>query len=81
MYNEGISQKLIVLQKGDGEPKVPKAPKPKPQIEGVKVVIRRLPPGMTENEFLNILGEEWMAGRGRVDWLSYVTGKISSEFV
>lgn len=81
LHNESTDQKLIVLQKGDVEPKAPKAPKPKPQIEGVKVVIRRLPPGMTEDEFLNILGEEWTTGRGRVDWLSYVTGKISSEFV
>lgn len=43
--------------------------------------MRRLPPGMTEEEFWSILGEEWQVGKGRVDWASYSEGKVSKEYV
>ncbi len=55
--------------------------KTKPVPEGEKVVIRRLPPGMTEEEFVAILGDEWRVGRGKVGWFSYQAGKISQESV
>jgi regulator of nonsense transcripts 3 len=35
---------------------------------------------MTEPEFTTILGPDWAVGKGLVDWLSYVPGKISSEY-
>ena len=48
---------------------------------GSKVVIRRLPPGLTEAEFNSYIGEEWGIGGSRVDWASYVPGKVSKEYV
>lgn len=57
----------------------PKTPKVKGQTQGEKVVVRRLPPGMTEEEFVTTLGEEWRVGNGKVDWFSYVSGKISTQ--
>lgn len=55
--------------------------KTKAAPEGDKVVIRRLPPGMTADEFVKILGDEWEVGGGKVDWLSYKSGKISHKRV
>lgn len=43
------------------------------------MVIRRLPPGLTEDEFLKILGDEWRVGAGKVDWLRYDAGKVPKE--
>ncbi|KAH6999849.1 Smg-4/UPF3 family-domain-containing protein [Ilyonectria destructans] len=57
----------------------PKPAKTKPHNEGEKLVIRRLPPGMTQTEFVSILGSEWDVGKGRVDWFSYAPGKISND--
>ncbi|KAK7427499.1 hypothetical protein QQZ08_005940 [Neonectria magnoliae] len=57
----------------------PKPAKTKPHNEGEKLVIRRLPPGMTQTEFTSILGSEWDVGKGRVDWFSYAPGKISND--
>ena len=56
-----------------------KPSKAKSQPEGEKIVIRRLPPGMTEEECVSILGDDWKVGRGRVSWFSYQPGKISHE--
>lgn len=58
-----------------------RSPRSKSQNEGEKVVVRRLPPGMTRDEFVAILGPEWEVSKGKVDWFSYVTGKISTEYV
>lgn len=52
----------------------------RPQNEGEKLVIRRLPPGMTQSEFSTILGSDWEAGKGKVDWLSFAAGKVSNEY-
>ncbi|KAH8162932.1 hypothetical protein CIB48_g5335 [Xylaria polymorpha] len=49
------------------------------QAEGKKVLIRRLPPGITEDECWAILGEEWKVGKGKVDWARYDTGEISND--
>lgn len=54
-------------------------PKTKPLPEGEKVVVRRLPPLLTEEEFFKILGEEWKMGHGKVDWFSYWPGKTSVQ--
>ncbi|KFY40809.1 hypothetical protein V494_03307, partial [Pseudogymnoascus sp. VKM F-4513 (FW-928)] len=45
----------------------------------LKVVVRRLAPALTEAEFMKIIGEEWNAGAGRVDWFSYKPGKVSTD--
>jgi regulator of nonsense transcripts 3 len=47
----------------------------------LKVVIRRLAPGLTEAEFTKLLGDDWKIGQGRVDWFSYKPGKDSKEYV
>ena len=45
----------------------------------LKVIVRRLAPGLTAEEFHLILGEEWKVGGGKVDWTSYQKGKVSKE--
>lgn len=47
----------------------------------LKVLIRRLPPGITQAEVQNILGEAWTVGKGKVDWVSFKPGKASKECV
>jgi regulator of nonsense transcripts 3 len=59
----------------------PKAPRVKAPVQGEKVTVRRLPPGMTEEEFIAILGDEWTVGHGKVDWFSYWEGKVSQQSV
>ncbi|WEW56983.1 hypothetical protein PRK78_002442 [Emydomyces testavorans] len=44
-----------------------------------KLLIRRLPPGLTQLEFETALGEEWAVGKGKVDWLTYKPGKVSAD--
>ncbi|KAI3552961.1 smg-4/UPF3 family protein [Colletotrichum abscissum] len=57
----------------------PKSNKSRTPVEGDKVVIRRLPPGMTEQELWNNLGDEWKAGNGLVSWHNFEAGKISHD--
>ncbi|KAE8440444.1 hypothetical protein EG329_007600 [Mollisiaceae sp. DMI_Dod_QoI] len=45
----------------------------------LKVIVRRLAPGLTESEFTSILGDGWKLGQGRVDWFLYKAGKDSKE--
>lgn len=66
--------------KNQTEKENPKPAKSKAHSEGEKLVIRRLPPGMTRAEFVTILGTEWESGKGKVDWFSYAAGKISTEY-
>jgi regulator of nonsense transcripts 3 len=47
----------------------------------LKVHIRRLPPGITHVESQNALGEEWLVGKGKVDWVAFKPGKVSKECV
>lgn len=65
-----------VTQKSTPTPakKVPKPPAPR-----LKLLIRRLPPGLTQAELESALGEDWKAGAGKVDWLQYKPGKVSKE--
>lgn len=64
---------------GQATNEVQNAPKTKPQPEGEKVVVRRLPPLLTEEEFFKILCDEWKVGHGKVDWFSYWPGKSSQH--
>ncbi|KAL5114669.1 hypothetical protein ACEQ8H_007463 [Pleosporales sp. CAS-2024a] len=59
-----------VLHKNRG----PKQPQPR-----LKLVCRRLPPGLTRAEFEAALGPAWTPGAGKVDWLSWRAGKISKD--
>ncbi|KAK4133091.1 hypothetical protein BT67DRAFT_55882 [Trichocladium antarcticum] len=72
-----LSRKANGVNQSPGE--LPKAPRMKAPAQGEKVVVRRLPPGLTEDEFVAILGDEWMVGRGKVDWFSYWPGKVSQH--
>ncbi|KAL8924064.1 MAG: hypothetical protein Q9172_002863 [Xanthocarpia lactea] len=45
----------------------------------LKLVIRRLPPGLTEDEFETSLGEDWKVGSGKVDWAVFKPGKVSKD--
>ncbi|KAG8527735.1 uncharacterized protein KY384_007889 [Bacidia gigantensis] len=53
--------------------------RPSQSASRLKLVIRRLPPGLTQTEFEGGLGDEWKVGRGKVSWLSYKAGKISKD--
>lgn len=68
------------MKKKANEGDAPKPAKTKAHNEGEKLVIRRLPPGMTQDEFVSILGNAWELGKGRVDWFSFAPGKISTEY-
>lgn len=60
-------------------PNPPRSRAAKAAAPRLKVVIRRLAPGLTQAEFEEIIGEEWKLGGGKVDWFSYRVGKISKE--
>ncbi|KAM3431264.1 hypothetical protein NHJ13734_007368 [Beauveria thailandica] len=61
------------------EAEAPRAPRQRQQNDGAKLILRRLPPGMTEAECVTILGDRWIVGKGKVDWSSFVPGKISAD--
>jgi len=44
----------------------------------LKLEIRRLPPGLTQTEFEEALGEEWKLHHGKVDWNEYRAGKVKA---
>ena len=48
--------------------------------EKLTVTIRRLPPGLTQPEFETPLVEEWIPGKGQVDYFGYTSGKISDKY-
>lgn len=41
----------------------------------LKLEVRRLPPGLTQDEFLDAFGPEWHPMKGKVDWFQYRSGK------
>ncbi|PHH72388.1 hypothetical protein CDD80_4568 [Ophiocordyceps camponoti-rufipedis] len=63
--------------KSSGEPS--KRTKSRSPSQGEKLIIRRLPPGMTEAEFVAILGSDWEVNKGKVDWFSFCPGKVSVD--
>jgi regulator of nonsense transcripts 3 len=52
---------------------------PKPAAPRLKLLVRRLPPGLTQEEFETALGAEWKLGAGKVSWYQYKPGKVSKE--
>ncbi|KAH7179676.1 Smg-4/UPF3 family-domain-containing protein [Fusarium flagelliforme] len=75
----GSNARSTEASKPANEGETPKPTKTKAHNEGEKLVIRRLPPGMTEAEFVSILGSEWELGKGKVDWFEFAQGKISTD--
>ncbi|PGH29823.1 hypothetical protein GX50_07432 [[Emmonsia] crescens] len=61
-------------QKGSSNKPSSKAAAPR-----LKLLIRRLPPGLTPQEFEAALGDEWKVGNGKVDWFHYKEGKVSKD--
>ncbi|CZT07578.1 related to nucleolar phosphoprotein [Rhynchosporium agropyri] len=51
----------------------------KPAAAKLKTIVRRLAPGLTQEEFTTILGDEWKLGHGKVDWFRYKPGKDSKD--
>lgn len=67
---------VAMLQK-NAPPPAPRGPKAaSPRL---KLVLRRLPPGLNEQEFLNILGDDWKVGTGKIDYLDFKKGKVSRD--
>ena len=54
---------------------------PKPAAPRLKLLVRRLPPGLTQAEFETAIGPEWKIGAGKIDWFQYKPGKVSKECV
>ena len=52
----------------------------KPATTRLKIIVRRLPPGLTQAEFEEVLGDDWKVNGGKVDWAVYKEGKISKEY-
>lgn len=61
------------------KPATPAKSTPKSPAPRLKLVVRRLPPGLTQTEFETCLGDEWKVGSGKVDWFQYKNGKVSRE--
>ncbi|THC90945.1 hypothetical protein EYZ11_009595 [Aspergillus tanneri] len=51
----------------------------KPAAPRLKLLVRRLPPGLTQAEFETALGADWKTGAGKVDWFQYKPGKVSKD--
>jgi hypothetical protein len=62
------------------KPGAPAKKAPKPPTPRLKLLIRRLPPGLTQTELEAALGQDWKVGGGKVDWLQYKPGKVSKEY-
>ena len=74
--NGVLSVPASAIQKKSGSTSERHTPQPSARL---KIVIRRLPPGLTQIEFEEAIGAEWKAGAGKVSWESYKNGKISKE--
>lgn len=78
----GILPAPAILQKHHNAPQhAPRGPASRKQAVAPrsKVIVRRLPPGLTQQEFEAVLGEEWRVGAGKVNWFDYRAGKITKE--
>ncbi|KAI8941415.1 hypothetical protein NX059_002638 [Plenodomus lindquistii] len=71
----GVAPVALLQKNPPAQP--PRGPKAAPPR--LKLICRRLPPGLTRPEFESVLGPEWKLGAGRIDWLNYRKGKISTD--
>lgn len=69
---------IPATQKGNDASRGPTNNFPSPKL---KIIVRRLAPGLTEAEFNKCIGDEWRIGKGKVDWFLYKAGKVSRESV
>lgn len=44
----------------------------------LKICLRRLPPALSKDEFVQILGDEWKVPGDKIDWLDYHPGKTKA---
>lgn len=68
-----------VLPINAAQTKKPFKQQPRPPAPRLRLVVRRLPPGLTEAEFWEYIGVEWQVGKGKVDWAAFKPGKISRD--
>jgi hypothetical protein len=66
---------------GHGSREISRSSKSKASSDGMKLTLRRLPPGITETEVVTILGDDWKLGNGKVSYWSWNAGKIAREYV
>ena len=74
--NGGVLPAAILKKDGASAKGSSRGRQPAPRT---KVVVRRLPPGLTEVEFEKALGEEWKVGAGKVNWFDFRPGKVSKD--
>ncbi|PQE28824.1 hypothetical protein CJF30_00003864 [Rutstroemia sp. NJR-2017a BBW] len=70
---------MLSINTSQGSMNNPKQSAMKPASPKTKVIVRRLAPGLTEAEFVSILGDEWKLGNGKIDWFQYKSGKESKD--
>lgn len=70
---------VLPISASSAQQNAPKASSSKSAAPRLKLLVRRLPPGLTQAEFETALGEEWTVGKGKVDWFTYRPGKLSTE--
>ncbi|KAE8383127.1 Smg-4/UPF3 family-domain-containing protein [Aspergillus bertholletiae] len=72
---------IAATQKSTTNTAATPAPKkaPKPAAPRLKLLVRRLPPGLTQAEFETAVGPEWKIGAGKIDWFQYKPGKVSKD--
>ncbi|KAL4863099.1 Smg-4/UPF3 family-domain-containing protein [Aspergillus spectabilis] len=73
----GVLQVPASVTQKNAPPSSRKAPKP--PAPRLKLLVRRLPPGLTQEEFEIALGAEWKAGAGKVGWSQYKPGTVSKD--
>ena len=52
---------------------------PRAPAARLRLIVRRLPPGLIEAEFWSAVGSEWEVGGRKVDWAAFKSGKVSKE--
>ena len=75
----GVLQVPVSLTKKPQSNSQPAQLSPAKPAARLRVLVRRLPPGLTKQEFESCLGQEWKLGGGNVDWSDYKGGKVSKE--
>jgi len=77
----GVLPVTAATTRKSSKPEVPGRQPPKAGTPRLRLIIRRLPPGLTEGEFWTALGDEWKVGSAKVEWAAYKPGKVSKEYV
>ncbi|KAF7596918.1 hypothetical protein BBP40_011963 [Aspergillus hancockii] len=74
----GVLQIPVAATQKNSTPTAPRKA-PKAAAPRLKLLVRRLPPGLTQAEFETALGPEWKLGAGKLDWFHYKPGKVSKD--